>query len=166
MTTHPFDFLSLDHGKGGLILTPCPGTKGVEPAVALEQLQTAGADAIVTLMPGLEMIDNAVTTLPELCQQRGLQWFHLPIEDDHAPEADFAIAWQAQRRAVHDLLDSGKRIAIHCKGGSGRTGLLAAQILIERGWSKSAAIAAVKDLRPNALSLSVHQAYLAALPAN
>lgn len=166
MTTHPFDFLPLGHGNGGLILTPCPGTKGVQLATALEQLQAAGADAIVTLMPGLEMIGNAVTALPELCQKRGLQWFHLPIEDDRAPEADFAVAWQTQRQAVHDLLDSGKWLAIHCKGGSGRTGLLAAQILVERGWSKSAVIAAVKALRPNALSLAVHQAYLAALPDN
>jgi len=66
--------------------------------------------------------------------------------------------------AVHRLLDAGKRIAVHCKGGSGRTGLMAAQILVERGYTKEDALAAVKALRPKALSLAAHQDYLARLP--
>lgn len=163
--THPSDLLPLNQGSAGFILTPCPGTRGVDAAAAVEQLQAAGAAALLTLMPSGEMASNGVGTLGELCAQRGLQWFHLPIEDDHAPAADFAAAWQAQRDAVHRLLDGGKRVAIHCKGGSGRTGLMAAQILLERGWSQDAAVAAVKAVRPNALSLPVHQEYLVQLAA-
>jgi protein-tyrosine phosphatase len=164
MNNHPFDFLPLDREGAVLILTPCPGTRGVDVASALEQLQAGGADALITLMPEAEMASNAVTGLGQRCAATGLQWFHLPIEDDHAPEEDFATAWAAQRRAVHQLLDAGRKIAIHCKGGSGRTGLMAAQILVERGWSRDEATAAVKAIRPNALSLGVHQDYLSGLP--
>lgn len=164
MNTHPADLLPLDREGGGLILTPCPGTKGVPPGVALVQLKAVGAGAVITLMPEDEMASNAVANLGELCAAAGLQWFHLPIGDDHPPGADFAAAWEAQRSAVHQLLDTGGRIAIHCKGGSGRTGLMAAQILIERGRSKDEARAAVKALRPKALSLDVHQDYLSGLP--
>ncbi|EXI64078.1 MAG: Protein tyrosine/serine phosphatase [Candidatus Accumulibacter adjunctus] len=163
MNTHPSDLLPLQQGSAGFILTPCPGTRGVDAPESVGQLQAAGATALLTLMPSSEMASNGVSTLGELCAQRGLQWFHLPIEDDHAPAADFAAAWQAQRDAVHRLLDAGQRVAIHCKGGSGRTGLMAAQILLERGWSKDAAVAAVKAVRPKALSLPVHQDYLAQL---
>jgi protein-tyrosine phosphatase len=163
MNTHPSDLLPLQQGSAAFILTPCPGTRGVDAADAVGQLQAAGATALLTLMPSSEMVSNGVSALGELCAQRGLQWFHLPIEDDHAPAAEFAAAWQAQRDAVHRLLDAGKRVAIHCKGGSGRTGLMAAQILRERGWSKDDAVAAVKAVRPNALSLAVHQDYLAQL---
>jgi protein-tyrosine phosphatase len=163
MTTHPSDLLLLDHEGAGLLLTPCPGTRGVETAIALEQLQAAGAEAVITLMPDGEMASNGVMDLAQLCAQRGLQWFHLPIEDEHPPEQDFAAAWQVQRSAVHQLLDSGGKIAVHCKGGSGRTGLMAAQILLERGWTPDAATAAVKALRPYALSLAVHQHYLGQL---
>ena len=165
MNTHPSDLLPLEQGSAGFILTPCPGTRGVDAPEAVGQLQAAGATALLTLMPSSEMASNGVSTLGELCAQRGLQWFHLPIEDEHAPEADFDAAWQTQRPAVHRLLDAGKKIAIHCKGGSGRTGLMAAQILVERGWPKDEATRAVKALRPNALSLAVHQDYLAGLPA-
>ncbi len=164
MNSHPSDLLALEAPAGGLILTPCPGSKEVDTETALEQLKAAGASAVITLMPESEMASNAVTRLPALCAQCGLQWFHLPIEDDHAPAEDFAVAWQAQRAAVHELLDAGKRIAVHCKGGSGRTGLMAAQILVERGYGKEDALAAVKALRPKALSLAVHQDYLARLP--
>jgi protein-tyrosine phosphatase len=163
MNTHPFDALPLDQQGAALILTPCPGSKGVDTALALEQLQAGGADALITLMPDTELASNAVTDIGQRCAARGLQWFHLPIEDDHAPEEDFATAWEAQRLAVHQLLDAGGKIAIHCKGGSGRTGLLAAQILVERGLSKSEAVAMVKAVRPNALSLAVHQNYLSGL---
>ena len=164
MTTHPSDLLPLDAAGAGLILTPCPGTKGVSPSATLEQLKAAGASAVITLMPQSEMASNEVTNLAALCSEAGLQWFHLPIADDHPPQADFSAAWQAQRAAVHRLLDSGGKIAIHCKGGSGRTGLMAAQILVERGSAKDEATAAVKALRPNALSLDIHQDYLSGLP--
>jgi hypothetical protein len=140
---------------------PPVGQKGQAPGVfeTFGDESSAGRAALRFRKP------DAVTDLGQLCAQRGLQWFHLPIEDEHAPEADFDAAWQTQRPAVHRLLDAGKKIAIHCKGGSGRTGLMAAQILVERGWPKDEATRAVKALRPNALSLAVHQDYLAGLPA-
>jgi protein-tyrosine phosphatase len=97
MPTHPSDLLPLEAPAGGLILTPCPGTKDVDTETALKQLKAAGASAVITLMQKAEMASNAVTELPTLCAQNGLQWFHVPIEDDHAPAEDFAVAWQAQR---------------------------------------------------------------------
>jgi hypothetical protein len=120
---HPFNFLPLVNGAN-LIFTPCPGTKDVGLQQSLEQLAAAGASAILTLMPTAEMQRNAVVDMPELCEQLGLKWFHLPIEDDHAPEQEFTAAWNVTKEKVHALLNSGKSIAIHCKGGSGRTGLV------------------------------------------
>ncbi len=58
------------------------------------------------------------------------------------------------------MLDVGKTIAIHCKGGSGRTGLVAAQILLERGVPLEQVIDQVRAIRPNALQLPVHQSYI------
>lgn len=160
---HPSDLLPLRRDGAGLLLTPCPGTRGPAPDAALADLQAAGAEAVLTLMPTAEMVANGVANLDELCARLGLQWFHFPIEDERAPGADFAAAWEEQRLAVHRLLDEGRKIAIHCKGGSGRTGLMAAQILLERGWSSEGARDAVKLLRPSALNLAVHQDYFAAL---
>ena len=163
MTFHPYDSLSFAPAAGALILTPCPGSKGVDALTALAQLHAAGAEAVLTLMPVGELATNGVANIGDLCAQVGMHWFHCPIEDDHAPEVEFQHAWRQHRQAIHQLLDIGKKMAIHCRGGSGRTGLIAAQIFIERGRPLPEAISAVRSIRPQALCLRVHQEYLARL---
>lgn len=150
-SAHPFDALSLAPHPGTLLLTPCPGTKSADLAQSLEQLKQAGAVAVVTLMQAEELQRFEVQALPELCQQKGLQWFHFPITDDAAPEQAFADAWARDKQRVHELLDRGQTVALHCKGGSGRTGLVAAQILSERGFTEAEAFARVQALRPQSL---------------
>ncbi len=158
--SHPFDRLSLEPtSPAGLLFTPCPGTKGTSLPEALATLKQAGADALITLMPAAELATHQAQALAESCETAELAWFHCPIEDDHAPKADFATAWQSAGPMVHQLLDEGKTVAIHCKGGSGRTGLMAAQILLERGQSKAAVKSAVQALRPYALTLEPHVQY-------
>lgn len=162
--SHPFDRLPLDQtSNAGLIFTPCPGTKGTSVQAALETLKDAGANALITLMPASELAAHQAQALGEYCQAAGLAWFHCPIEDDHAPQADFAAAWQQAGPEVHQLLSEGKTVAIHCKGGSGRTGLMAAQILLERGLSKDMVKSKVQTLRPYALTLEPHVHYFNSL---
>jgi protein-tyrosine phosphatase len=160
--SHPFDELVLE-GSAALIFTPCPGTKTEALKDSLLTLKQAGASAILTLMPKDEIARNQVTDLPTLCEELGLAWFHCPIEDDHAPLADFATAWQQQGPHIHKLLKEGKKVAIHCKGGSGRTGLVAAQILLERGIDKERVKQRIQALRPYALTLAPHEAYFQSL---
>lgn len=159
MDSHPFDTLPLPQG-GNLIFTPCPGTKGVNLQASISQLKLAGAQAIITLMPDEEMTRYEVEALPEACQQHDLKWFHLPVEDDTAPRADFQHEWESQRQQVHNILDQNGTLVIHCKGGSGRTGLMAAIILLERGFTIQQAVSLVKTTRPKSLSLQPHIDYL------
>lgn len=159
---HPFNFLPLENGAK-LIFTPCPGSKEVGVQQSLEQLAAAGATAILTLMPREEMQRNGVIDLPELCAQLGLAWFHLPIEDDHAPEQVFQDAWQNARERIHALVNAGKTLVIHCKGGTGRTSLVAAHILLERGMPLVEVVTRVRAIRPNALQIPAHWDYITTL---
>jgi protein-tyrosine phosphatase len=161
MTTHPHDTLALLDG-GRLIFTPCPGTKGVDLAESIAQLRQAGADAVISMTPSDELARLEVAALPEAVAANGMRWFHFPIEDDAAPGPAFEAAWTADRDAVIALVSQHSGIAIHCRGGSGRTGFMAALILREIGMAGAQADAMVKDLRPNALTLSAHIDYLAA----
>ncbi|CAM5218877.1 phosphatase domain-containing putative toxin [Alishewanella longhuensis] len=159
--THPYDELTLSGNS--LLFTPCPGTKGVSVAESLQQLQQAGASAVVTLTPAAELAKLNIEGLAEQCQALGLQWFHCPIEDDCAPAADFTAAWQQAAPQLQQLLDQQQKIAIHCKGGSGRTSLAAAQLLVERGIDKAEIMAKIRELRPHALTLTPHVDYFNAL---
>lgn len=161
MTSHPYDALPLTDG-GKLILTPCPGTQGVSLADTVEQLGRAGADAVVTMTPSDELEQLGVSALPDAVANGGMRWFQFPIEDDAAPGPAFEQSWAAERDALLAMVSRHSGIAIHCRGGSGRTGFMAALILRELGMDAEHADALVRRLRPNALSLPVHIDYLAA----
>ncbi len=157
--SHPFDILPLNSGK--LIFTPCPGTKSTSLADSLQQLKTAGATAVISLMPAHELMQNNADNIGVICAEQGLAWFQLPIEDDCAPEQAFEHAFAAHKADILSLLQAGKTVAIHCKGGSGRTGLMAAILMTQLGYSKTDATAQVQNLRPKALCHPVHQHYFA-----
>jgi len=162
VNSHPFDTLLLAEG-GSLIFTPCPGTKGVDIQTSLAQLKQAGTMAVITLMPDDEMARFEVENLPSICTRIGLQWFHLPIEDDTAPTAEFQRRWEKQKGQITTMLEKKETLAIHCRGGSGRTGLMAAIILLECGIPIGQAVSMVKGLRPNALKIQPHIDYLVSI---
>ncbi len=162
MSLHPYDIMEL-RNSATILLTPCPGTKEADIISSVAQLQKAGASAIITLMPKEEMQRFNAVSLPEICEQNAIRWIHLPIEDNTAPQAEFQASWQQHREYLHQLLAQEGTVAIHCKGGSGRTGLMAAIILIEQGMPLEEVISSVQALRPKALKVPAHHAYISQL---
>ncbi|MNY19373.1 hypothetical protein D3C86_1528040 [compost metagenome] len=82
------------------------------------------------------------------------------MEDDCAPEAPFAAAFASHKTALLARLAAGQTLAIHCRGGSGRTGLMAAILLLEAGYAPTQVKTLVQGLRPKALTLAPHVHYL------
>lgn len=158
--SHPFWSLEVPRVDGQLLLTPCPGTQQVALTQALEQLRLAGAHGVVTMMTGTELISHGLGNLGAQVEREGMRWFHLPIEDDLAPDAAFEAAWQQALPQLRELLGDGKHLVIHCKGGSGRTGLVAAALLMTLGQPQQEAMTAVKAHRPKAFTLTCHRQWL------
>ncbi|WP_033136053.1 cyclin-dependent kinase inhibitor 3 family protein [Aeromonas finlandensis] len=157
---HPFWSLEVPRVDGQLLLTPCPGTQQVPLTLALDQLRFAGAHGVITLMTRAELVRFELAHLGQQVEREGMRWFHLPIEDDKAPDAAFEQAWQLVLPQLIDLLRDGKHLVIHCKGGSGRTGLMAATLLLSLGQPLDEAMAAIKAHRPKAFTLAVHRQWL------
>lgn len=153
--SHPFDILPLESGAK-LIFTPCPGTKSVPLEQAVTDLKQAGAETIISLMPLAELQTFDAALLPEICRKAGILWLHLPIEDDACPADEFEQAFVRHRSELLTLMQTQATIAIHCRGGSGRTGLMAAILLLLAGDSLAEAITKVQSIRPNAL-INAHQ---------
>lgn len=158
MHIHPYDILALDNGAS-FIFTPCPGTKDVDLTTSITQLKDAGAQAIVTLMYDAEMKKNDAETLPQVCDQQGVKWFQLPILDDDAPNEDFAAVFKSHLDDLLAILRNQGTIAVHCKGGSGRTGLVIGILMFELGYDKADIINQVQKIRPKALSHPVQLSF-------
>ncbi|MDW2204848.1 phosphatase, partial [Vibrio sp. 1636] len=116
--SHPTWQLDLD--SGALVLTPCPGTKGVDLQTSLQQLKEQGVQAVVTALDNAELASKDVADLGEVTQQLGMKWFQIEIEDDCAPSEDFAMKWQQASPELHAILAQDGKVAMHCMGGSGR----------------------------------------------
>lgn len=161
--THPTWQLDLE--QGSLILTPCPGTKGADLDASLEQLKQQGVEAIVTALDDAELASKDVAALGEKTRALGMQWFQIEIEDDCAPGDAFDAKWQAASPTLHRIVDNGGKVAMHCMGGSGRTGLFAAHLLLEKQWQLNDIVREVQALRPGAFTKQVQVDYINAVAA-
>lgn len=90
-------------------------------------------------------------------------WFHLPIRDGSPPGYRFEGPWLKVSSELHNILDKGENVLIHCRCGIGRAGTVAALMLIERGMTAENAILAVRKVRPGAIENSEQEEYLRTL---
>ena len=158
MQTHPYDGLTLNNGAT-FIFTPCPGTKDVELKTSISQLKEAGTEAIVTIMYDTEMSKLGAKSLPTSCNELEVKWFQLPISDNDAPNNDFENAFNNNLNEILNILNNQGTVAVHCKGGSGRTGLVIGLLMIELGYEIADVINQVQKIRPKALKHPVQLSY-------
>jgi ADP-ribosyl-[dinitrogen reductase] hydrolase len=170
--THPLRIDALPVANGRLGLTLCPGKRGEsvfgEPWLRdldtdLDAVRDWGADAVVTLIEASEAEMLGVAGLGAGVQAHGMAWHHLPIRDLDVPDDAGTEAWFALSTTLHRILEGGGRVLLHCRGGLGRAGTIAALILTERGRSAPAAIAAVRAARPGAVETDAQEHWLARL---
>lgn len=163
--THPLRIAAVSAGPGcGRIgVTLCPG-KCDHHAVSgdwerdlgldLDVVRDWGAASLVTLLQPHELKLLGVERIGEEVTRRGMAWFHLPITDGAPPDAAFERQWQVAGGGLRALLRGGCDVLVHCRGGLGRAGTLAARLLVELGMDPRAAIAAVRAVRPGAIETS------------
>lgn len=129
----------------GLGLTLCPGRRDRERDLDQDlSTITEQAQALLCLLTEAELHWAGVPDLLPRARARGLAVYHLPIRDQGVPED------QALRRAlswVDGQLSAGQRVVVHCMGGLGRSGLVAACALVDRGRGGDEAIRAVRAAR-------------------
>lgn len=157
-----FNVLPLNSG-GALILSAHPASlPHCTPQEAVALYAQLGARALVSLVTHDELVQLQLLNLPALCAAQGMHWLHGPIQDYQAPDATFDQWWIDHRQAVQAILDQQHTVAIHCWGGKGRTGTLAARILSERGMPAQEAIDWVRAYRPGAIETAEQTQYVLA----
>ncbi|WP_114324884.1 tyrosine-protein phosphatase [Candidatus Colwellia aromaticivorans] len=159
MNKHPFEILALANGAK-LIFTPCPGTKAANLEESIQQLKQQDVSMLLTLMFDKEMVENEAIKLPQLCKMYQIQWLQLPIIDDEAPGKAFQSQWEKHKLIILNQLKNKGVVAVHCKGGTGRTGTVIALLLLALGWPVDKIIREVQSVRPQALRIKKQLDYL------
>ncbi|MBK1620175.1 hypothetical protein CKO42_17355 [Lamprobacter modestohalophilus] len=159
--THPLRIDAVDTPTGGLIgMTLCPGKQQSgsvsgdwyrDLGTDLRVIADWGAAAVVTLMEPKELAWVGVAHMGSAVEALGLDWYHLPIRDVQPPGQRFENRWVLYGLRLRRILRRGGRVLIHCRGGLGRSGTVAARLLVELGMTPEAAIAAVRRARPGTI---------------
>lgn len=173
--THPLRIEPVTAPGGGLIgMTFCPGKHQMgglgghwrrDLVLDLEVIRDWGAVAVVTLMEEHELHRYQVASIGAEVTARGMAWLHLPIVDVNIPDAAFETLWQEAGPRLCAWLRAGERVLLHCRGGLGRTGTIAARLLIELGLPPEEAIRAVRAARQGTIETGAQEAYVRSLAA-
>jgi protein-tyrosine phosphatase len=108
-------------------------------------LRNSGVDVIVSLLEEQEATELELEPEQSICEAQGLQYISFPI-----PDRDVPLSRQETERLIGKLLEfaaEGKSIVIHCRQGVGRSALIAACILAERGMSVVDAFERIRGAR-------------------
>ncbi|WP_020587543.1 cyclin-dependent kinase inhibitor 3 family protein [Desulfobacter curvatus] len=160
--SHPLQIAEVQAGTdcGKIGITFCPGkhdrfaVTGIWARnldIDLDIIKDWGASLVLTLLETTEMVELKVPALGEEIQHWGMTWVHLPIADYSVPDDEFEQNWIVYGKEIRHRLCQGENILIHCKGGLGRAGMIAARLLVELGTEPEKAIRMVRRVRSGAI---------------
>ena len=147
-------------GEGIVGVTLCPGKHGDsvfgdgwerDLATDVAAIRDWDASAVVTLIEDHEFEMLGVESLPDAIRGAGFEWHHLPVKDVSPPDQVFETRWVYAGARLRERLRRGERVLVHCRGGLGRAGSVAARLLVEFGAEPGEAIRQVRAVRPGAI---------------
>jgi len=108
---------------------PCPrGDDALDGEMAA--LRRAGVDVLVCLQPGAEREQLGLAGEPAAAARAGLRFHELPVPDFGVPDR---VAAEPLLASLAADLAAGRHVAVHCRGGVGRSSVVAAALLIRLG---------------------------------
>lgn len=138
---------SLLETPGRVALSACPGRLdlGGEVSDHIAMLRGHGIKVVVSLVEDREMEFYGAVGLRAALREAGMRSIHFPLVDTQPPEELFAA--RALCAQLLGWLGEGEHVLIHCIGGWGRSGTLAASLLTHQGYAAAAAIKLVRQAR-------------------
>lgn len=110
----------------------------------LKRLRGKGVDTLVCALTPGERDLLGLDSEPEAAREAGLSFVEFPIPDFSVPDAD-ALLSLAQR--IAKAVRKGDYVVVHCRGGIGRSGVVAGAVLIAMGAGADEAMRLVSEAR-------------------
>lgn len=161
--------------SGGAIgMTHCPGRQSVDLrgirwsrdlGEDIAAIAGHGIGLVVSLLDDAELARHGAQALPAGLAARAVDWLQCPIEDFQVPGPETLVRWRAALPNLLRRLSDGEAILIHCAAGLGRTGMMAATLLIASGETPDAAITRIRQARPGTIETAAQEAFVRAFVA-
>jgi protein-tyrosine phosphatase len=157
-----------DTGLPGHIgLTIAPGKKDVFTArdldADLDRLRDEYCcDLLVSLLEPQEYGWLGIADLFESAARHGIDTVHFPIPDGSTPVPEEMPSFTELVEKIVGAARAGKTVVIHCRGGLGRTGTVAACCLVALGHGPADAVQSVRAVRPGAVETYGQERWVAA----
>jgi protein-tyrosine phosphatase len=105
----------------------------------------AGVDTVLSLLTSEEEQDLELKNEAREVKRHGMKFLSFPIQDRKVPGSQAELV--AELESLDADLSAGRNVVIHCRQGIGRTGLVAASLLVMKGLSSGAAISTLSAAR-------------------
>jgi protein tyrosine phosphatase (PTP) superfamily phosphohydrolase (DUF442 family) len=131
-------------GRGKIGILPRPrGADWLEDEIAA--WREAGVDMVVSLLEPEEEAQLALEGEAAAAGARGIDFRSFPIPDRGVPASRESVAQLADE--VIEALDSGRNVAVHCRQGIGRSGMIVGAVLVAAGEDLEGALEAIRESR-------------------
>jgi len=131
-------------GAGTLAIAAHPAS-GADAAARIAEIAASGIDQVISLLEPAEARSLGLQQEAELVRAQAMEFCSFPIPDLGLPVSLDAFA-QLSRR-LYRRIHAGGHTLIHCRAGVGRSGLLAAAVLMCEGRDARQAFARVARRR-------------------
>ncbi|MEQ8332978.1 dual specificity protein phosphatase family protein [Nisaea sp.] len=142
----------------GATKIPVPGTTGTlilgpmpKDEETVGRIAQSGIDAVLTLATGEELSEHGVPHMHDVFLKHAVSWTHFPIRDFDIPSDVDTRAWSALETILAARLKNGGSVLIHCRAGFGRSGMMAARLLMACGSTPDDAVETVRNARPGTI---------------
>jgi protein-tyrosine phosphatase len=105
----------------------------------------SGIDTVVSLLTGEEERELDLVHEASEARKHDLSFVSYPIPDRGVPSNTSTLSELLE--TIHRELENGKCVLVHCRQGIGRTGLVAASLLVRVGMEPESAIQKVSKVR-------------------
>ncbi len=138
---------SLVESPGRIGLSACPGRPDLGGTVEadIRKLASLGISVVAVSVKKKELEFYGVFGLRNALREAGLLSLQFPIHDAEPPTD--VLATRALCTEILRWAGEGKHLLIHCIGGWGRSGTIAAALLIHEGYPPQQAIGLVRQSR-------------------
>lgn len=129
-------------GTLGILLRPRGGDWLADETVAWRE---SGIDVVVSLLEPEEEAQLGLEGEAATAVASGIDFRRFPIPDRGVPASRAGVVALADD--IIDALDAGKNVAVHCRQGIGRSGLIVGGVLVAAGADLAEALRAIEESR-------------------